>query len=175
MSAPVSCPREAEVLDLVAIGQWPARADEALRAHVATCAVCADLAAVAVAMSTLNDSALASARVPDAAVVWYRAQRRARADLARRAGRPMLVAQIVAAGVLFGAGLFAWPASSAWLAAWWTGMADSAAPLDLTFRINWTATSNWIAAGVAGSVMLIVAAFGVARLVDRNTDSPTRS
>ena len=43
----MSCPCERDVLDLVAIGQWPSRADEALRAHVAACATCAEVASIA--------------------------------------------------------------------------------------------------------------------------------
>lgn len=92
-----SCACERDVLDLVAIGQWPARADHTLRAHVAACATCAEVAAVATAVREWADEGEVSAvKVPDASVVWYRAQVRAREDAARRASRPVLVAQVVA-------------------------------------------------------------------------------
>src|SRR6188768_22628 len=93
------CPHEQDVLDLVAIGQWPARADASLVAHAEACETCRDLASVAGAIVESRD-ALPATHVPDASVVWYRAQVRARLDAARRAGRPMLFAQMAAvAGV----------------------------------------------------------------------------
>lgn len=94
----LSCAHERDVLDLVAIGQWPARADEALRAHVAACGTCAEVAAVAAAVRDWADEAdaVVPAIVPDASVVWYRAQVRAREEATRRASRPVLVAQLVA-------------------------------------------------------------------------------
>jgi hypothetical protein len=94
----LSCVHERDVLDLVAIGQWPSRADETLRAHVATCATCAEVAAVAAAVREWADETDASepVKVPDASVVWYRAQVRAREEATRRASRPVLVAQLVA-------------------------------------------------------------------------------
>jgi hypothetical protein len=93
-----TCACERDVLDLVAIGQWPSRADEALRAHVASCATCAEVAAVAAAVREWADDSDAAepVKVPDASVVWYRAQVRAREDATRRASRPVLVAQLVA-------------------------------------------------------------------------------
>lgn len=174
----MSCPHEIEVLDLVAIGHWPARADAVLRAHVSTCTVCTDLAAVSVAMSTLNEASMSAVRVPDSAVVWYQAQARARADMARRAGRPLLVVQIAAAAVLVGVGLLTWPSTSVWLATWWTGVMEATTPASVVVDVNWTASltaSRWLAAGVAGSAMLIAAAFWVARLADRINDPTSRS
>ena len=40
------CPFEDQVLAAVTSGDWPDRADETLRSHVAECATCADLAMV---------------------------------------------------------------------------------------------------------------------------------
>jgi hypothetical protein len=90
-----ACVHEREVLDLVAVGQWPGRADAALQSHVAGCAACREVAAVAVAVREwADDQELVT--VPDASVVWYRAQVRAREEAARRASRPVLAAQLVA-------------------------------------------------------------------------------
>lgn len=91
----MSCPCERDVLDLVAIGQWPSRADATLRAHVAACATCAEVAAVAAVVREWADDPR-PVTVPDAAVVWYRAQVRAKEEAARRASRPVLAAQLVA-------------------------------------------------------------------------------
>ena len=78
MSTSRVCPCESEVLGLVSMGQWPARADAALRAHVDDCDVCGDLAAAAAAILELRDAPEHPVSVPDASVVWYRAQIHAR-------------------------------------------------------------------------------------------------
>jgi hypothetical protein len=91
----MSCSHERDVLDLVAIDQWPSRADAALRAHVAECGTCAEVAAVAAAVRDWADDPI-PVKVPDASVVWYRAQVRAREEAARHASRPVLAAQLVA-------------------------------------------------------------------------------
>ena len=46
----VDCCREQDVLDALTSGRWPDRADEELRAHVAACAICADVVDVAGAL-----------------------------------------------------------------------------------------------------------------------------
>lgn len=94
------CAREPDVLALVAIGQWPRQADDALVAHVAACGACADALIVALAMRETIDEAPPAA-VPDAAAVWQRAQWRARQEAMRVASRPVLAAQaVVVAGVI---------------------------------------------------------------------------
>jgi hypothetical protein len=99
------CLREADVLDAVASHRWPERADEELRAHVASCDVCADVAEVASAMRVDYDAALTEAvALPPAHLVWLRAQARARSAAAREAARPIAVMQALglasAAGVI---------------------------------------------------------------------------
>ena len=44
-AARFECPHESDVLTAVYTRRWPDRADETLRAHVATCEICRDLAA----------------------------------------------------------------------------------------------------------------------------------
>lgn len=98
------CAREADVLELAAIGQWPRQASDELVAHVARCTSCADLVTVALAFRDGSDDALDDGRVaalPDAATVWQRAQWQARQEAMRVASRPVVVAQAVAAiGIL---------------------------------------------------------------------------
>jgi hypothetical protein len=86
------CPREADVLDAVASGRWPDR-DAEIAAHVAACAVCADLAVVAAAVSEDHDAAWADAVPPASELIWWRAQLRARTDAAQAAARPMAIVQ----------------------------------------------------------------------------------
>ncbi len=93
------CEREQDVLDAVGSGRWPGRCDEELRGHVSACAVCLDLADVALAVVVDRDAAWNEARVPSAGIVWWRAQLRAREDAALAAGRPVAFIQRVAASV----------------------------------------------------------------------------
>lgn len=97
---PHACRHEDALLEAIASGAWPAEAEASLRAHVAACPVCRDLAAV---VPLLHDDRLAlcaEARVPTAGAVWWRAQVRARAEAERAAMRPMLVAAAWGATVL---------------------------------------------------------------------------
>lgn len=93
------CDREQDVLDAMAGGRWPGQCDEDLRAHVNACGTCRDLADVATALLSDQETACSEARVPPAGVVWWRAQLRAREDAARAAGRPVAFIQGVAASV----------------------------------------------------------------------------
>lgn len=98
----VTCPFEAEVLDAIQSARWPDRIDPSLAAHVKGCAVCRDVAPVALAVLGASDVG-ATRRLPDAAAVWLRAQLRARAEAQRLAAQSITMAQ---AGVLaFGATL----------------------------------------------------------------------
>jgi hypothetical protein len=101
----LDCLREADVIDAIASRRWPDRADPGLRAHVAACAICSDVAEVAAALGGEQEAAWAeAAHLPGAHVVWFRAQARARADAARQAERPIAIMQALglagAAGVI---------------------------------------------------------------------------
>lgn len=95
------CPFETDVLDALASHRWPARAGDDLRAHVAACESCRDLADTAGALLHEHDAAYAEARVPSSALVWHRAQLRAREEAARAATRPIGFVQ----GVAFACGI----------------------------------------------------------------------
>ncbi len=91
------CAREEELLEVLATGQWPARCEPELTAHVGGCESCRDLIAVATALVNDHESATRHARVPPAAVVWWRAQAAGREEAARAAARPIAFAQGAAA------------------------------------------------------------------------------
>jgi hypothetical protein len=94
------CAHEREVLDLVLAERWPDRCDADTLAHVAGCDVCADVVAVALAMH--DDQVLqpmTSAAVPDATLVWWRAQLRAHEEAGRQAARPIAMVQGVGIGI----------------------------------------------------------------------------
>lgn len=123
---PIQCEFEAEVLAAVCQSRWPARVDESLRSHVAHCAVCSDVLAVATAFDGAYDELVSTAALPDASRVWRMAQLRARHEDVQAAGRPITAAQVIAfgcavalLGACFGAtspwfqSLVGWPSSHA--------------------------------------------------------------
>jgi hypothetical protein len=66
-----------------------------VRAHVEVCVTCRDVMAATSALRHA-DAAAGARRVPDAALVWHRAQMRARRDNAREAAGPIWAMQIAA-------------------------------------------------------------------------------
>jgi hypothetical protein len=178
MTEPVVCPRETDVLELVAIGQWPVRAGADLRAHVASCASCADLAAVATAVVETRDAGAAHVRVPDASLVWFRAQLRAREEAARRAARPLWVAQVAAVAAvvialaLWSGGLTHWfttGVASMWATTLHLFAHETARPSspDAGLWSISTATTQWLLLAAAlGTVLIVPIALGLSRLAD---------
>jgi hypothetical protein len=83
------------VLDALTSGRWPERVDAMLRTHVASCAICTDIVNVAGAILEGRDDNVVDMRIPSSAVMWWRAQMRARQEAAREASRPIAIAQIV--------------------------------------------------------------------------------
>src|SRR5262245_24925298 len=171
------CPREEEVLDLVVIGQWPARADASLREHVATCHLCADLAVVASSVSDLSEATKAESALPDAALVWYRAQVRAREEKTRRASRPVLIAEISAVVCLLTLGAIAWRLGDSWLTDWWTTMQGLRLPTVTSLTdLVWIERLSgwwWIFGALIVWALLLPGAFYLARLADRFSEPQT--
>ena len=93
------CLREQDLLDALASNRWPARCEEELRRHVATCDTCADLEQVVAPLMDDHDHLWSTIRVPSSGTVWWRAQTRARLDAAREALRPVTVAQAIGAAL----------------------------------------------------------------------------
>jgi hypothetical protein len=108
----MECPRESDVLDAVASEKWPHRVDAELADHVLSCAVCADVLAVATAMRTDHEQMWQDANIPSSGQAWWRAEMRVRQEAVRKASRPIMVAQaaavLVALGVAGTAGWLAW-------------------------------------------------------------------
>jgi hypothetical protein len=169
-----SCAREDDVLDLVAMGQWPERAEAELRAHAAGCDVCGDLAASASAIVELRDTGEATA-VPDASVVWGRAQLRAREDAARRAAQPLHVAHGLTFAALTGLGLAWWGPGASWMQTWWAWFSGLLPRMpDSTAFSQWPVVSpealpslTTVLAIAAVWILIVPVALYLARLADR--------
>jgi len=151
------CPREQDVLDALAAQRWPARCEEELRAHVADCTLCADLIEVASSLLVEQESAWCDARVPPSAVVWWRAQIRAREEAARSAARPVAFMQGVAASLALWIAVVVlralpWPAMPDWRG-WFSGLVTS---VSVTMP-----DLSTLAAGVPGGWLLLVLALAL--------------
>lgn len=100
---PAGCEREQDIARAVRSGLWNAE----LREHAAGCEACAETMAVAAFLQSGEDPA---ATVPEAGLMWWRLELRARREKRARALRPLVIAER-AAGVLFGSAcvaVFVW-------------------------------------------------------------------
>jgi hypothetical protein len=142
---PHFCPRETDLWDAIAAGRWPDTADANLRAHVVSCAACRDLALVAGRLRRDACDINRDATPPSSAIVWWRAQMRARQEAAQAVDRPITVVQglaiACAAGLLLGltgsvaASIRGW---SGVVSAWSASAANAAAQLaTLDFTSRW--------------------------------------
>jgi len=170
-----TCPYEQDVLDLVAIDQWPTRADASLQAHVETCDVCSDLALVATAIAA-DQTAPEPVRVPDATIVWYGARLMARMEGTRRAARPMLIAQALAAVCMVAGAAVTWQMFGAAAMDWVRGFAPESWPTlgDLRLWIaDMSPRSRWLVAGLAAWCVLVPLAFYLVLLADHGGETET--
>jgi ABC-type enterobactin transport system permease subunit len=111
---PIECEFERDVHEAVAAGRWPTRVEPELRAHAQQCEICQDAVIVARAFAE-SDLATTRRALPEASLVWWRAQARAKADAARQATRPITVAQAIAFAAIVGFAGALLGASSPWL------------------------------------------------------------
>lgn len=102
-----SCRHEPEIAAAIVEGRWDDEAHAALRAHARACACCREVVDIACALAPETGEGIT---IPAAGQVLWRARVRARADAARRATRPLLAAQALAAACVIGlvAGLLSW-------------------------------------------------------------------
>ncbi len=106
----MNCTRESEILEAVTAGR---PCSEELLAHAADCADCTDLLVVSSALVADMQEAMHAADIPPSGVVWWRAQRRARAESIRSASRTIALVQTAsviaaAAGALALLGTLHW-------------------------------------------------------------------
>jgi hypothetical protein len=111
---PIDCGLENEVLAAVLQNRWPDRVDGGLREHVAACAICADVAAIAGAIDNAREEMRTQAAIPDSGRVWWLAQMRVRREAAHAAGRPITAAQVIAFACAMGLLGACFGATSAW-------------------------------------------------------------
>jgi hypothetical protein len=117
---PIECEFESDVLAAALQSRFPELVDADLRAHVAGCAICSDIAAIASAMDDAKDEMRTV--VPGSGRVWWLAQVRARREAAEAAGRPMTAAHAIAfacavglVGACFGATSTRFQSAPGWI------------------------------------------------------------
>jgi len=120
------CEKEEEVIRaraeglLAGDGESASASGAALREHVTLCPVCQEALFLAALFERDQRALGAQASLPEADLVWWKAQLRARREAVRRAEAPVVFAEKAAwvAGTLSAAGLAAWqwPAIRGWLA-----------------------------------------------------------
>lgn len=117
---PHLCDQETALLEAILAGRWPEGCESDLRAHVAQCSICADVALVAQTLHREHDGARAVVAVPAAGLVWWKAQMKARREAVKRASEPIALVES-AAGIFGVAALVAlaigrWDWVCGWLA-----------------------------------------------------------
>ena len=128
-----TCPREKEVREMQALGQWPQACPPELRAHVEACRSCGELVLVTSAFQQARNEATDAAKMGSPGLLWWRAQLRRRNAAVERIGKPILGAQIFALAVygVLAVGFVVWQARSGF--GWLTRLEGlpQAAALDL--------------------------------------------
>jgi len=166
----VDCEFEAEVLAAVLQSCWPAQVDACLRTHVAACAICSDVVAIAGAIDGAREEMKASAVVPDSGRVWWRAQMCARREAAAAAGRPITAAQMIAFACAVGLLGACFGATSTWFQLALRKISSSVAGLKLQTLLPSTtaliAQHGMLALAAAAVVLLVPAAVYLAMLKD---------
>jgi hypothetical protein len=111
--SPNECAHEPLVVEAVLAGYWPERANGALVAHAAQCALCRDVAALTQLIHDDHERSRFEVQVPAAGQVWWRSAIRARLESTQSAMRPMTwmhaVTAAITAGILLAAMTAAWP------------------------------------------------------------------
>src|SRR5260370_33007422 len=128
---PVECEFESDALAAALQGRWPDRVDAHLRAHVAACAICSDVVAIASSVDDAREEMRSCAVVPDSGRVWWLAQLRARREAAEAAGRPITAAQPIAVACAVGVVGACFVATSTWFQSVLGQIVSSAASFDI--------------------------------------------
>jgi hypothetical protein len=150
----LECEFEADVLTAVLQSRWPERVPAELRAHVAECGICADVAVIAGAIDGAREEMGAAAVVPEAGRVWWKAQLRARREAAAAAGRPITATQVLAFACAVGLIGACFGATSPWFQAGVRSLME----FDFRALAAMVAQHGALAGGMAAVIFVIPAA-----------------
>lgn len=117
---PPHCDRESEVVKAARTGFWP----DNLRSHTESCEACSEALLVSHYLNEEAASALDEAEalspLPEAGLVWWKAQLQVRRETARRATRPVAIVEALSSAIGLVAAVallvWAWPQVRGWSA-----------------------------------------------------------
>ena len=147
------CAREQDVVEAVTTGCWPE--DGVLHAHAAACRTCSDAVILLQTLASERDRLVEQAHVPSAALVWWRAQIRARQEAARTVTQPIAFAQGIAVAIGLGIVFAVAGLASPWArdrAAW---LMDYARAVKMSVEVT------GLTSALQGSTMWILAAIAI--------------
>jgi len=155
-----ACAREQELAEAVRSGRWPLGCEPELRAHVEGCRRCGEMAMLTAAFQQARAQAVGAADLPrpglpNAGLLWWRAQLRRRNAAMARVNRPLAGAQGFAllAMVIAVTALAGWQARHGvdWLG-WWDGVRRAMAGMDVPAMLHGANTLGFV---VVGSLALL--------------------
>jgi hypothetical protein len=156
---PADCPRSSELVDALQAASRLEACDARLRAHVAACPSCADLAAIVEPLVDDHRRVTGEGRVASAETMWWRMRLRARREATAAAVRPIGVLQgvSVAAGVglLLAAVSFVFPTVRAF-ARWAIRPDGPAAGSPAASAMAYLASPLGIAVMLAAALVLVI-------------------
>jgi len=147
---PGECEKEILVIEAARSGAW----DPELRAHVAQCEACGDVALAANALNSMRAVDQVEARIPDAGLMWWKAQLLSKRAAAERVTRPIRFVEHLsyACGILavVGVCVWQWAAIRGWFASILpAARAHSSAASSLHFDLHGLQSliAGWIQSG----------------------------
>lgn len=150
-----ACVREQEIAEAIRGGQWPLGCEPELRAHVAGCGRCREMVTLTTVFQQARAQTGSAVQLPDAGLLWWRAQLRRRSAAIEAVNRPLAGAQVVALVVNLAAlvALTAWQANHGvrWLG-WWDSVQQQMQGVDWLAMLHGT---SLVAGLVVGSLALL--------------------
>lgn len=164
---PRECEKELLVIEAARSGAW----DAELRKHVANCRACGDVALAAAAMNAMRAVDQAEARVPDAGLMWWKAQLLSKRAAAESATKPISFVEhfAYACGILafVAVCVWQWAVIRGWLASLRPG--SSAHAVASTTHFDLQVVQNMIAGWLHAATSLqgpsLAIAFSVGAIV----------
>jgi hypothetical protein len=159
---PNTCPNEARAVKCARSGFW----ERGLAEHVASCPVCSEAVSVAQLLNGLRAEDEASARVPDAALMWRKAQFLAARDAGERATQPInfveRFAYALALVCIAAISAWQWHAIRGWFVAAGSSAAKVASASGLAGHFGWILDqSSFGTASLGSSAVFIASGIGV--------------
>ena len=151
----IECEFESDVLAAVI----QSRVDAELQEHMKTCAICADVAAVAGAIECAREETVACVSLPDSGLVWWKAQMRARREAVETAGRPITAIHVAAFACAMGLMGACIGATSSWfqaaLKSGWTAVTGFDVKAFIPYATALIEGHGLLAAGMVAMILVV--------------------